>query len=52
VDAVRPPGALQASAKLRDARVTHSFREGAIRLSPHAYNTSAEIEYALSIIAP
>ena len=50
--AVRPPGALQASAKLRDARVTHSFREGAIRLSPHAYNTSAEIEYALSIIAP
>jgi len=50
--AVRPPGALQASAKLRDARVTHSFREGAIRLSPHAYNTSAEIDYALSIIAP
>jgi len=50
--AVRPPGAREASAKLRDARVTHSFREGAIRLSPHAYNTSAEIEYALSIIAP
>ena len=50
--AVRPPGAREASAKLRDARVTHSFREGAIRLSPHAYNTSAEIDYALSIIAP
>ena len=50
--AVRPPGALQASAKLRDARVTHSFREGAIRLSPHAYNTSAEIDYALSVIVP
>jgi selenocysteine lyase/cysteine desulfurase len=50
--AVRPPDARQASAKLHDARVTHSFREGAIRLSPHAYNTSAEIDYALSIIAP
>ena len=50
--AVRPPDARGASAKLREAGVTHSFREGAIRLSPHAYNTSAEIDYALSIIAP
>lgn len=50
--AVRPPDARGASAKLREARVTHSLREGAIRLSPHAYNTSAEIDYALSIIAP
>jgi len=38
--------------KLREAGVTHSFREGAIRLSPHAYNTSAEIDYALGVIAP
>ena len=41
--AVRPPDARAASGKLREARVTHSLREGAIRLSPHAYNTSAEI---------
>ena len=32
--------------------VAHSFREGAIRLSPHVYNTSAEIDYALNMIAP
>jgi selenocysteine lyase/cysteine desulfurase len=49
--AVRPPDAREASTKLREAGVTHSFREGAIRLSPHAYNTSAEIDYALSVIA-
>ena len=39
--AVRPPDARGASARLREARVAHSLREGAIRLSPHAYNTSA-----------
>ena len=49
---VRPRDARAASAKLREAGVTHSLREGAIRLSPHCYNTSAEIDYALSIIAP
>jgi selenocysteine lyase/cysteine desulfurase len=48
--AVRPPDARGASTRLREARVTHSLREGAIRLSPHAYNTSAEIKYALGII--
>ena len=49
--AVRPQNARDVSTKLREARVTHSFREGAIRLSPHAYNTRAEIDYALGIIA-
>ena len=49
--AVRPPNAREVSAKLKRAGVTHSFREGAIRLSPHAYNTSAEIDYALSLLS-
>jgi selenocysteine lyase/cysteine desulfurase len=50
--ALRPRDPRDASTRLRQARVTHSLREGAIRLSPHAYNTTAEIDYALSIIAP
>jgi selenocysteine lyase/cysteine desulfurase len=50
--ALRPRDPRDASAKLRQARVTHSLREGAIRFSPHAYNTSEEIDYALDIIAP
>ena len=49
---VRPPDPEGTSRRLREARVWHSLREGAIRLSPHAYNTSAEVDYALSIIAP
>ena len=28
---------------------SHSLREGAIRLSPHVYNTSAEIRRALDV---
>ncbi len=48
---VRPRDPEQTSARLREARVWHSLREGAIRLSPHAYNTSAEVDYALNIIA-
>ena len=48
---VRPRDPRATSARLREARVWHSLREGAIRLSPHAYNTSAEIDYALSVIA-
>jgi cysteine desulfurase / selenocysteine lyase len=50
--AVRPRDPLATSARLREARIWHSLREGAIRLSPHAYNTSAEIDYTLSIISP
>ncbi|MFL5560007.1 MAG: aminotransferase class V-fold PLP-dependent enzyme [Gemmatimonadaceae bacterium] len=40
----------RSSARLHDAGVDHSLREGAIRLSPHVYNTSAEIERALTIL--
>ena len=49
---VRPPQAEQVSARLKEKGVIHSYREGAIRLSPHMYNTSAEIAQALSVIAP
>ena len=37
-----------ASARLTRAGVSHSLREGAIRLSPHCYNTVAEVDAALA----
>jgi cysteine desulfurase / selenocysteine lyase len=49
---VRPRDARRASERLNAANVSHSLREGAIRLSPHCYNTRAEIQAALDIIAP
>ncbi|HEX3866056.1 MAG TPA: aminotransferase class V-fold PLP-dependent enzyme, partial [Gemmatimonadaceae bacterium] len=48
---MRPRDAHAASERLSAANVTHSLREGAIRLSPHCYNTADEIDRALSIIA-
>jgi selenocysteine lyase/cysteine desulfurase len=48
---VRPSDAERASERLRAAGVTHSFREGAIRLAPHLYNTVEEIQSALRTIA-
>ena len=44
--APRDPAA--ASARLTGAGVSHSLREGAIRLSPHCYNTVAEVDAALA----
>ncbi|MFM8782019.1 MAG: aminotransferase class V-fold PLP-dependent enzyme [Gemmatimonadota bacterium] len=38
------------SARLREARVTHSVREGAIRLSPHFHNTIADVDAAIRAI--
>ena len=38
------------SAKLRAAKVTHSVREGAIRLSPHFHNTMQEVEVVIAAI--
>jgi selenocysteine lyase/cysteine desulfurase len=38
------------SARLHAAGVDHSLREGAIRLSPHIYNTSDEIRRALALV--
>ena len=49
---VRPADARAASARLTKVGVAHSLREGAIRLSPHGYNTSDEVRYALDILAP
>jgi len=47
---VKPANARAVSDRLRAAGVSHSFREGAIRLSPHIYNTTAEIDAALELI--
>jgi cysteine desulfurase / selenocysteine lyase len=49
---IRPNDPRATSARLREGRVWHSLREGAIRFSPHAYNTSDELDYALSLVAP
>jgi selenocysteine lyase/cysteine desulfurase len=48
--ALRPRDPEAASRRLRDARVTHALREGAIRLSPHCYNTHDEIERTLAAL--
>jgi selenocysteine lyase/cysteine desulfurase len=47
VISVRPRDAVAASAKLREANVAHSLREGMIRLAPHFYTAPDEIERAL-----
>lgn len=45
------PEKLQAmDAALNAARVEHSVREGAIRLSPHCYNTEKEVDSVLEIM--
>ena len=48
--AVAPRDAKAASERLTGAGVVHSFREGAIRLSPHFYNTEDEIDAALALL--
>jgi selenocysteine lyase/cysteine desulfurase len=44
------PNAEAVSEALTRARVSHSLREGAIRLSPHFYNTREEISQTLCLI--
>lgn len=51
VIALRPPDVDAASQRLKDARVFHSVREGCVRLAPHLYNTTAELDRALELIA-
>jgi selenocysteine lyase/cysteine desulfurase len=46
---VRDAGAV--SRRLMRAGITHSLREGAIRLSPHGYNTPEEVDRALAVLA-
>jgi cysteine desulfurase / selenocysteine lyase len=48
--AVAPPDPVGASRGLTAARVSHSLREGAIRLSPHCYNTAEELDQALAVL--
>ena len=47
---VAPPDPAAASARLTAAGVSHSLREGAVRLSPHCYNTEAEVDAALAVL--
>ena len=47
---LRMPNANAVSAALKAAGVNHSLREGAIRLSPHFYNTREEVRRALQVI--
>lgn len=47
---IRPADAPAASQRLAAAGVSHSLREGNIRLSPHCYNTLGEIEHALAVL--
>lgn len=48
---LRPKDAEKVSARLKGEGVIHSYREGAIRLSPHVYNTAQEIDQALGAIS-
>jgi selenocysteine lyase/cysteine desulfurase len=38
------------AARLQQAKVAHSVREGAIRLSPHVYNTVEEIDRVVALL--
>ncbi|HEY9449215.1 MAG TPA: aminotransferase class V-fold PLP-dependent enzyme [Gemmatimonadaceae bacterium] len=40
-----------ASERLTRARISHSVREGAVRLAPYCYNTVAEMQTALAVMA-
>jgi len=48
--AITTPDVAGDSARLRAAKVTHSVREGAIRLSPHFHNTLDEVEVVIGAI--
>lgn len=47
---VVPHDVRAASERLARAGVAHSVREGAIRLSPHCYNTADEVRRALAVM--
>ncbi|HEV7703692.1 MAG TPA: aminotransferase class V-fold PLP-dependent enzyme [Gemmatimonadaceae bacterium] len=48
--AIAPRDPKGASKALSEAKVFHSLREGAIRLSPHCFNTSEEMRRALDVL--
>jgi cysteine desulfurase/selenocysteine lyase len=51
VVSLRPADIAGASQRLKGARIFHSVREGCVRLSPHFYNTEAELDRALALVA-
>jgi selenocysteine lyase/cysteine desulfurase len=48
---VAPEGVREAHRRLKAARIVCSLREGAIRLSPHCYNTVGEMERVAHALA-
>jgi selenocysteine lyase/cysteine desulfurase len=48
---VAPDQAVEAYHAIKRARIVCSLREGAIRLSPHCYNTVEEMEKVLDVLA-
>jgi selenocysteine lyase/cysteine desulfurase len=50
IASLRPEDAVGASARLTEARVAHSMREGTIRLAPHCYTTAEDVKAALRAI--
>jgi selenocysteine lyase/cysteine desulfurase len=47
---VAPPRVVESFRALRQARIFASLREGSIRLSPHCYNTVAEMERVAAVL--
>ena len=45
-----PPATRAVFDRIRSAGVTCAFREGSVRLSPHFYNTPAEIDRVISLV--
>jgi cysteine desulfurase/selenocysteine lyase len=48
--AIAPRDPVAASRALSEAKIYHSLREGAIRLSPHCFNTITEMRKALEVL--
>jgi hypothetical protein len=51
IASLRPSNAAAVSERLNAAGVTHSVREGTIRLAPHCYTTAKEIRGALRALS-
>lgn len=49
--ALKPRDVAAASQRLKEARIFHAVREGAVRIAPHFYNTEAELDRALELVA-
>jgi selenocysteine lyase/cysteine desulfurase len=47
---IAPPEAREAHRRLRQAGIVCAFREGAIRLAPHCYNTIEEMEKVVDVL--